>query len=85
MFVRGNLSCVSIVEKPYFSRDFLEKVCIHCGSSKNVTTSVNSYLKCNKERCKKEKNVLKTKRKTVLAANFAPPCKKKQQIVPEKD
>ena len=42
VFVRENLSYVSIVEKLYFSCDFLKKVCIHCGSSKNVTTSVDS-------------------------------------------
>ena len=77
VFVRENLSCMSIVEKPYFSCDFLKK-CIHCGSSKYVITLVDSYPKCNKERCKKEKNVLKTKRKTVLAADLAPACKKKK-------
>ena len=76
VFVRENLSCTSIVEKPYFSCDFLKKVCIHCGSSKNVTTSVDSYPKCNKQRCQKEKNVPKTKRKTVLAADFALSLKK---------
>jgi hypothetical protein len=43
------------------------------------------HPKCNKERCKKEKNVLKTKRKTVLAADLAPACKTKKYIVPEKD
>ena len=55
VFVRENLCRMSIVEKPYFSCNFLKKVCIHCGSSKNVTTSVDSYPKCNKHRCKKEK------------------------------
>ena len=69
---------MSIVEKPYFSRDFLKKVCIHCGSFKNVTTLVDSYPMCNKKRCEKEKNVLKTQRKTVLAADLAPACKKKK-------
>ena len=33
---------------------------------------------CNKKRCEKEKNVLKTQRKTVLAADLAPACKKKK-------
>ena len=55
VFVKENLSCMSIVEKPYFPCDFLKKVCIHCGSSKNVTKPVDSYPKCNKQSCKKEK------------------------------
>ena len=75
VFVRENLSCMSIVEKPYFSCEFLKKVCIHCGSSKNVTTSVDSYPKCNKQRCKKEESVLK--KKPALAADLAPASKKK--------
>ena len=74
VFVRENLSCMSIVEKPYFSCDFLKK----CVFTVDVTTSVESYPKGNKERYKKEKNVLKTKRKTVLAADLAPACKKKK-------
>ena len=64
--------------KALFFLRFPKKVCIYCGSSKNVTTSVNSYTKCNKKKCKKDKNVLKTKRKTVLAADLAPACKKKK-------
>jgi hypothetical protein len=42
VFVRENICCMSIVKKPYFSCNFLKKECIHCGSSKNVTTSVDS-------------------------------------------
>ena len=74
----GKVKLYSDCGKALFLLQFPEKVCIHCGSSKNVTTSVDSYPKCNKERCKKEKNMLNTKKKTVLAADLAPACKKKK-------
>ena len=70
VFVKENLSCSLVVERPYYSCDFLKKVCIHCGSARDLTTSVEFYPKCPK--CRNETNILKTKRKIVVAADLAP-------------
>ena len=69
-----------MVEKTYFSCDLFKKACIHCGSPKNLTTTVDSYPECNKQKCRNEKNVLKIKRKTVLAANLPPDYRKRKQM-----
>ena len=44
VFVRENVSCMSIVEKHYFSWDFLKK-CVFTVVLLHVTTSVDSYPK----------------------------------------
>ena len=79
VFVKENLSCISPVEKPYFSCKFLKPVCIHCGAT-NVTVSNADefYPKCNRVKCRNETSITRTKRKIVIASDLASKNKKKK-------
>ena len=81
VFVKENLSCSSHIERVYYLCDFLKPVCIICGSAKNITSTpaelLLHYPKCNSRICKKEEDITRPKRKTVLASDLQQKKKKK--------
>ena len=75
VFTRENLSCLSKIELPHYSVDFYPKVCIYCGIQGNNRSLDNTddksefYPKC-KVKCQNESNVLRRKRKAVVASDL---------------
>ena len=80
VFVRENLSCTSNIEIRYYPVDFFKPVCIYCGregTGRQLNVSNVSYPKCTS--CSSKPDVLRRKRKNVVAEDLTGSKKRKQK------
>ena len=76
VFARENLACSANIELPYYSNSSGKVIYIFCGKGgKDLIISEEAYPKCQK--CKDKKDVIKRKRKTIMAKDLQGAKKKK--------
>ena len=72
---------IKTTQKSFIFLTTSSKKCAFIAVPRKILLAVVSYPKCSKQKCRKETNTLKTKKKTVLAADLAPDCKKIKVVV----
>ena len=77
VYARENISCASKIELPYYSVEYLQKICIYCGvggTSRTLSNSVEHYPKCIN--CNDKPDVVRHKRKKVIESDLSVKKKK---------